>query len=286
MAILPDGAVALNYFLAATDAGQPADTNEGFAVHIIEADGEPRLSLDGIPMKDRFDPVEDADRHLQVAPDGSLLVAHRRRYRIDRWDPATGELLRTFVREADWVRDSGGSSEPPSPSRPPATTISAMHMDDAGRLWLNVSRPAPDWRDRVQRTVPAIPDVADAAGGAGVGDKENPSDPAIRVVDDDPPDGGVDTFPPPRPPDPRPHQPPARAASGPPRRGPTPDPAGPARRKSRRRSCCRLPLAGRGISPCPAPRRPRCDAGIIRPARTAAGSGCSPRCCRSSRTGS
>lgn len=154
MAILPDGAVALNYFLAAADAGQPASANEGFAVHIIEADGEPRLSLDGIPMKDRFNPVEDADRHLQVAPDGSLLVAHRRRYRIDRRDPATGELLQTFVREADWIRDSGGNWEPPSPDRPPATTISAMHMDEAGRLWVNVSRPAPDWRDRVVRTGP------------------------------------------------------------------------------------------------------------------------------------
>ena len=190
MAILPDGAVALNYFLAATDAGQPADTNEGFAVHIIEADGEPRLSLDGIPMKDRFDPVEDADRHLQVAPDGSLLVAHRRRYRIDRWDPATGELLRTFVREADWVRDRATAS--PGPAR--AASWATAYGADARSRW--------------------------------------------------------------------------------------------PRRKSRRRSCCRLPLAGRGISPCPAPRRPRCDAGIIRPARTAAGSGCSPRCCRSSRTGS
>ncbi len=154
MAILPDGAVALNYFLAAADAEQPADANEGFAVHIIEANGEPRLSLDGIPMKDRFDPVEDADRHLQVARDGFLLVAHRRRYRIDRRDPATGELLQTFVREADWIRDSGGNREPPSPDRPPATTITAMHMDEAERLWLNVSRSAPDWRDRVQSTGP------------------------------------------------------------------------------------------------------------------------------------
>ena len=154
MAMLPDGAVALNYFLSAGEVEHPANANEGFAVHIIEADGEPRLSLDGIPMKDRDNPVEDADRHLYIAPDGSLLVAHRRRYRIDRRDPATGELLQTFVREADWMRDSGGNREPPSPDRPPATTISAMHMDEAGRLWVNVSRPAPDWRDRVERKGP------------------------------------------------------------------------------------------------------------------------------------
>ena len=154
MAMLPDGAVALNYFLSSAEGEQPANAEEGFAVHIIEADGEPRLPLDGIPLKDRFIPAEDANRHLHVAPDGSLLVAQNRRYRIDRWDPATGELLQTFVREADWIRDSGANWEPPSPNRPPATTVSAMHLDEAGLLWVSVSRPVPDWRHRVERTGP------------------------------------------------------------------------------------------------------------------------------------
>ena len=154
MAMLPDGAVALNYFLPEGEGEQLTNAKEGFAVHIVGADGEPRLSLDAIPTKDFLSPAENASRHLEIAPDGSLLVAQYRRYRIDRWDPATGELLQTFVREADWIGDSGANWEPPSPNRPPATTVSAMHLDEAGLLWVSVSRPVPDWRDRVERTGP------------------------------------------------------------------------------------------------------------------------------------
>ena len=29
-----------------------------------------------------------------------------------------------------------------------------MHLDGAGRLWLTISRPTPDWRDRLERTGP------------------------------------------------------------------------------------------------------------------------------------
>ena len=29
-----------------------------------------------------------------------------------------------------------------------------MHVDEAGRLWVYISRPAPDWEDRLQRTGP------------------------------------------------------------------------------------------------------------------------------------
>ena len=168
MAMLPDGAVALNYFLPEGEGEQLTNAKEGFAVHIVGADGEPRLSLDAIPTKDFLSPAEDASRHLEIAPDGSLLVAQNRRYRIDRWDPATGALLQTFVREADWIADSGGEWQPPSPDRPPATTVNAMHLDDAGRLWVSVSRPVPDWRDRVERTGPgANPELGRYRYGPG-----------------------------------------------------------------------------------------------------------------------
>lgn len=154
MAVLPDGAVALNYFLPDGEGEELMNAKEGFAIHIVGADGEGRPSLDPLPTKDALIPVEDASRHLDIAPDGSLLAGHRRRYRIDRWDPATGELLQTFVREAEWIGDSGGEPQSPSPDRPPATIVSAMHLDEAGRLWVSVSRPAPDWREHVQRTGP------------------------------------------------------------------------------------------------------------------------------------
>ncbi len=152
MAMLPDGAVALNYFLPAGEGEELMNAKEGFAVHIVGPEGEGRPSLDPLPMKDAFYPVADASRYLDIAPDGSLLAGHRRRYRIDRWDPATGEPLQTFVREADWIPDAEEEWKPPSPNRPPPTVLSAMHLDEAGRLWVSISRPVPDWRDRLQRT--------------------------------------------------------------------------------------------------------------------------------------
>ena len=75
-------------------------------------------------------------------------------YRIDRWDPATGELLQTFERAADWFPDGGSAGHSAAPGRPPATGTRAMHLDQSGRLWVYISRPAPDWEDRLERTPP------------------------------------------------------------------------------------------------------------------------------------
>ena len=90
-------------------------------------------------------------RHLDIAPDGSLLSSRLMEYRIDRWDPATGEHLETFVREADWWPEDN-PARPARPNLPPVTSMEAMHVDEAGRLWLYVSRPTPDWRDHVEST--------------------------------------------------------------------------------------------------------------------------------------
>ena len=101
-----------------------------------------------------MNPAQDPNRFLDVAPDGSLLSLHLTSYRIDRWDPATGELLQTFERGADWFPDGRSPSHSARPGRPPPTGTSAMHVDEAGRLWVLIVRPAPDWEDRLERTPP------------------------------------------------------------------------------------------------------------------------------------
>ena len=43
----------------------------GFALHILDEDGEPLKQLDEIPTKSPLTPTEDPNRFLDVAPDGS-----------------------------------------------------------------------------------------------------------------------------------------------------------------------------------------------------------------------
>ena len=154
MAMLPDGRMAINYFMSVGSLEEALSADAGFAVHILGPDGESLHSMDEIPTRSPMNPAQDPNRFLDVAPDGSLLSLHLTSYRIDRWDPATGELLQTFERGADWFPDGRSPSHSARPGRPPPTGTSAMHVDEAGRLWVLIVRPAPDWEDRLERTPP------------------------------------------------------------------------------------------------------------------------------------
>ena len=154
MAMLPDGGVALNYFMPGGSREEAFSADAGFALHILGPDGQTLHFMDEIPTKSLLTPSRDPYRFLDVAPDGSLLSLHLTSYRIDRWDPATGELLETFARGADWFPDGQSYSHAAAPGRPPTTGTRAMHLDDAGRVWVYISRPAPDWEDRLERTPP------------------------------------------------------------------------------------------------------------------------------------
>ena len=154
MAMLPDGRVALNYFMPGGSREEAFSADAGFALHILGPDGQTLHFMDEIPTKSPLTPTEDPYRFLDVATDGSLLSLHLTSYRIDRWDPATGELLETFARGADWFPDGRSYSHAAAPARPPTTGTRAMHLDDAGRVWVYISRPAPDWEDRLERTPP------------------------------------------------------------------------------------------------------------------------------------
>ena len=154
MAMLPDGRVALNYFMPGGSREEAFSADAGFALHILDPDGQTLHFMDEIPTKSPLTPTRVPYRFLDVAPDGSLLSLHLTSYRIDRWDPATGELLETFARGADWFPDGQSYSHAAAPGRPPTTGTRAMHLDDAGRVWVYISRPAPDWEDRLERTPP------------------------------------------------------------------------------------------------------------------------------------
>ncbi len=153
MAVLADGTAVLNFSFPAggyeryRTLEELRGANWSF-IHIMGQDGQPQLSMDEIPGGTPGLPF----RHLVAAPDGSLLSARMlMKYRIDRWDPATGEHLGTFVRDADWWPADNPAS-PPAPDVRPPTTMKAMHTDEAGRLWVYATRPTPDWRDHVEST--------------------------------------------------------------------------------------------------------------------------------------
>ena len=145
--ILPGGSVALNSLDARK--GEPWMTaRDWFAIQVVGQDGEFLQQLDEVTVED-LAPVEEFRRHLEVAPDGSVLSAHQRRYRIDRWDPETGELLSAHARDVDWfpAPDPDRRYGPPNP---PPSLVTGMELDAEGRLWLSLARPAADWRDRLE----------------------------------------------------------------------------------------------------------------------------------------
>lgn len=150
MEILRDGAVVLNSLDARK--GEPWMTaRDWFAIQVVGQDGEFLQQLDEVTVVD-LAPVEEFRRHLEVAPDGSVLSAHQRRYRIDRWDPETGELLSAHARAVDWFPAPHPDPMRGPPDDPPLPAVTGMQLDAEGRLWLSLDRPAPDWRDRLERS--------------------------------------------------------------------------------------------------------------------------------------
>ena len=161
MEILRDGSVVLNSLDARK--GEPWMTaRDWFAIQVVGQDGEFLQQLDEVTVVD-LAPVEEFRRHLEVAPDGSVLSAHQRRYRIDRWDPETGELLSSHARAVDWFPAPHPDPTRGPPDHPPQPAVTGMQLDAEGRLWLSLARPAADWRDRLERPGRA----ANPEGGGG-----------------------------------------------------------------------------------------------------------------------
>ena len=121
---LPGGATALNTLLPAGGREAYVTAKTGFVIHVFDENGKRIHSMDEVPLDGPFSAAEDEYRFLEVAGDGSLLSIHRNNYRIDRWDPQSGELIRSWVRE--------GNPFPEGQYR--------IQLDAAGRLWVYVYR--------------------------------------------------------------------------------------------------------------------------------------------------
>ncbi len=120
--LLPDGATALNTLLPAGGREAYRTARTGFVIHVFDENGRLIHSMDEIPLDGPFSPAEDDGRFLEVMPDGSLLSVHANDYRIDRWDPQSGELLQSWVREGNPFAEGHYRIQP----------------DEAGRLWVYV----------------------------------------------------------------------------------------------------------------------------------------------------
>ena len=148
MAVLPDGSAALNTF-EARDGEEWATSTSWFAIQIVGEDGEFLQQLDEIPVEGPMQPAEEFRRYLEVAPDGSVISGHWLRYRVDRWNPETGELLSAHARDVDrFPAPVPGLRGPPN--HPPRSVMTGMELDAEGRVWLTLARAAPDWRDRLE----------------------------------------------------------------------------------------------------------------------------------------
>ena len=179
MVVLPGGSVAMDFYVPGGGYSQYRTLEEfraaesWFVVHILGEDGQIRFSMDETRRNEGGTPF----RQLEIAPDGSLLSTRTMEYRIDRWDPATGVLLETFVRDADWWPEDN-EVRIARPDMPPVTSVSDVQVDEAGRMWLYINRPAPDWRDHLERTQP---NPEWPAGGYRYG--PGASESVIEVVD-------------------------------------------------------------------------------------------------------
>lgn len=86
------------------------------------------------PPIERSTTVADARRHICVTPDGTIGAAHSNDYAVEIWN-ASGQHLRTLVREAAWFPQGQQAGPPPSPRTRPPPRLEACWFDEGGRLW-------------------------------------------------------------------------------------------------------------------------------------------------------
>ena len=79
----------------------------------------------------------------------------RTAYELQRWT-LTGELVRTWVRDADWFAPYE-ERRPISPDRDPENWVTAIHALDSARVLVFVQVPQEGWREHLgpPRTAPS-----------------------------------------------------------------------------------------------------------------------------------
>ena len=120
--------------------------NPGQPLHIV--DGQEVLVSFGAqygPGDDPldFNPVDQ--RYAAVAPDGSIMVAHREEYRIEAWS-RDGQLLGSLTGpdlENTAFEPGEVTAENPLPN-----FLTDLHVDASGRVWVSQLLRRPDWVER------------------------------------------------------------------------------------------------------------------------------------------
>ena len=90
-----------------------------------------------------FNPVDE--RYAATAPDGSIMVAHQREYRIEAWS-RDGRLLGSLTGP-----DLGSTRFEPgevTPDNPLPNQLVDLHVDASGRVWVSRLDRRADWVDR------------------------------------------------------------------------------------------------------------------------------------------
>ena len=119
--------------------------NPGQPVHIV--DGREVVSSFGEEYGPRddpsdYDPLET--RYLAATSDGTIMVAHRREYRIEAWSRA-GRLLGSLA--GPDLEDTAFEPGPITPENPYPNVLSSIHVDASGRVWVSLALRRPDWAE-------------------------------------------------------------------------------------------------------------------------------------------
>lgn len=131
MAVLGDSGYVANMMVFTRD-------RMGYVLHHLDANGKVLQSFDepGGPVRGMG--IAEM-RWLRAGSDGTVWSVPVTRYRVDQWDPASGERLQSFERRADWFPDHEGSSGPRHPDRPPAPVVIGVDVDPSGHVWVMTS---------------------------------------------------------------------------------------------------------------------------------------------------
>ena len=140
MMAIDDGSL----YVMQTWSSDPA--NPGQPLHIV--DGQEVLVSFGAeygPADDPsdFNPVDE--RYAAVAPDGSIMVAHREEYRIEAWS-RDGQLVGSLTGpdlENTPFEPGEVTAENPLPN-----FLTDLHVDASGRVWVSQLLRRPDWVER------------------------------------------------------------------------------------------------------------------------------------------
>lgn len=147
----------------------------GYPLHLLTHDLDIERSF-GMTDQDqtvRPDMVSLQLRSLAKAGDQGIWAAPYNEYKVEAWDPATGELTTSLERSVEWF--------PPwhfarslSLDSPPQPVLRGIWQDDKGLLWVLVAVAAEGWRDAIHMT---------SGGDLALHDSERYRDTIIEVLD-------------------------------------------------------------------------------------------------------